>query len=199
MLACGAGKVRQFVAGQAADAARAAAFARFALRRLARDRPGDDPGSALAILADVGPTLQDALLGPAVRFLGDGPVVVVPPARLHTTPWPLLPVLRDRVVSVVPSAGAWMRAHRAQEPERRHVTLARGPGLSTQGAEIDAVAPLYDDAAVLGLGGKEATAENVLSRTGRCLAGPHRGPRRLSGRQPDAVGAQHARRPADRL
>ncbi|HEY6791195.1 MAG TPA: CHAT domain-containing protein [Trebonia sp.] len=161
VLACGAGKVRQFVAGQAAEAARAAAFARFALRRLARVRPGDDPDSALAILADVAPKLQQALLGAAVRFLGDGPVVIVPPARLHTTPWPLLPALRDRVISVVPSAGAWMRARRAQEPKRRHVTLARGPGLSTQGAEIDAVAPFYDDAAVLG--GKEATAQKVLS------------------------------------
>jgi tetratricopeptide (TPR) repeat protein len=161
VLVCGAGKVRQFAAGRIADAGRAAAFARFALRRLARGRPGDDPDSAAAILTEVGPKLQDALLGPAVRFLGDGPVVIVPPARLHTTPWPLLPALRERAISVVPSATAWMRAHQAREPERRHVTLARGPGLTSRGAEIDAVAPLYDDASVLD--GKEATAQNVLS------------------------------------
>jgi tetratricopeptide (TPR) repeat protein len=161
VLSCGAGKVRQFAAGQAAEAARAAAFARFALRRLARGRPGDDPDSALAILADVGPKLQATLLGAAARFLGDGPVVIVPPARLHTTPWPLLPALRDRPVSVAPSATAWMRADRIDLPERRHVAFAQGPGLDSQGAEIADAAPLYDDVTVLA--GKEATAENVLA------------------------------------
>ena len=161
VLSCGAGKVRQFAAGRAADAARSAAFARFALRRLARSRPGDDLDSALAILADVGPKLQAALLGPAARSLGDGPVVVVPPARLHATPWPLLPALRDRPVSVVPSATAWMRADRIGPPEHRHVTFAQGPGLSSQGAEIMDAAPLYDDATVLA--GKQATAKNVLA------------------------------------
>ena len=161
VLSCGAGKVRQFAAGQAAEAARAASFARFALRRLARSRPGDDLDSALAILADVGPKLQAALLGAAVRSLGDGPVVIVPPARLHTTPWPLLPALRDRPVSVAPSATAWMRADRIGPPGHRHVTFAQGPGLSSQGAEITDAAPLYDDVTVLA--GKEATAENVLA------------------------------------
>jgi tetratricopeptide (TPR) repeat protein len=161
VLSCGAGRVRQFAAGRAAEAAQAATFARFALRRLARSRPGDDPESALAILADVGPKLQAALLGPAARFLGDGPVVIVPPARLHATPWPLLPALRDRPVSVAPSAAAWMRADRIDLPERRHVTFAKGPGLSSQGAEIADVAPLYDNVTVLA--GKAATAENVLA------------------------------------
>ena len=161
VLSCGAGKVRQFAAGQAAEAARAASFARFALRRLARNRPGDDPDSALAILADVGPKLQAALLGPAAASLGDEPVVIVPPARLHTTPWPLLPALRDRPVSVVPSATAWMRADRIGPPAHRHVTFAQGPGLSSAGAEIIDAAPLYDDVTVLA--GKEATAENVLA------------------------------------
>ena len=65
VLVCGGGRVRQFTAGRTADAVRAADFARFALRRLARARPGDDPGSALAILAASGPRLQHALLGPA--------------------------------------------------------------------------------------------------------------------------------------
>ncbi len=48
VLACGAGRVRQFTAGRTQDAIRAAEFARFALRRLARSRPGGDPDSALA-------------------------------------------------------------------------------------------------------------------------------------------------------
>jgi tetratricopeptide (TPR) repeat protein len=161
VLVCGAGRVRQFTAGHTEDAVRAAEFARFGLRRLARGRPGDDPDSALAILKAAGPDLQDAVLGPAAGYLGEEPVVVVPPGRLHTIPWGLLPVLGDRAFSVAPSAGAWMRADAALPPGRRHVTLARGPGLVTDGAEVPLVAELYDDVTVLS--GGEATAGRVLS------------------------------------
>jgi tetratricopeptide (TPR) repeat protein len=161
VLACHRGRVRRYTAGTAGDAVRAGDFARFALRRLARARPDDDLGSARAILAAAGPRLADALLGPAAAGLGDGPVVIVPPGRLHSIPWALLPALRDRVFSVAPSAGAWLRAHAAAPPARRHVTLARGPGLVTGGAEVPAVAGLYDDVTVLG--GPQATAGRVLA------------------------------------
>jgi tetratricopeptide (TPR) repeat protein len=160
VLVCGAGKVRQFTAGRTADAVRAADFARFALRRIARSRPGDELDSALSILATAGPRLQQALLGAAVRHLGDGPVVIVPPGKLHAVPWALLPDLRDRVFGVAPSASAWMRARSAPVPENRGVTLARGPGLASDGAEVPAVAELYEDVAVLA--GAEATAGKVL-------------------------------------
>jgi hypothetical protein len=160
VLVCGAGKVRQFTAGRTADAVRAADFARFALRRLARSRPGDDLGSALAVLEAAGPRLQGALFGQAVRQLGDGPVIVVPPGKLHAIPWTLLPALSDRVVSVAPSASSWMRAHAAVPPARRRVTLARGPGLSSDGAEVPLVAKLYDDVTVLANSG--ATTQKVL-------------------------------------
>jgi tetratricopeptide (TPR) repeat protein len=159
VLGCGAGKVRQFVAGRMRDIARDANLARFALRRLARSRPTDDVDSALAVLKVTGPRLQDALLGPAARYLGSGPVVIVPPGRLHTIPWALLPALYDRVVSVAPSATAWVRARNAAAPGRHHVTLARGPGLITNGAEVPAVAQLYDDVTVLA---DDVTAERVL-------------------------------------
>ncbi len=160
VLTCGNGRVRQFGAGRVSDAVRAADFARFALRRLARSRPGDDPDSALSILAAAGPRLQQALLGPAVRHLGDGPIVIVPTGTLHPIPWALLPALNDRVVSVAPSAGAWMRADAASAPRQHHVTLARGPGLASEGAEVPLIAPFYDDVTVLA--GAEATAEKVL-------------------------------------
>ena len=161
VLVCGAGRVRQFAAGQTADALRAADFARFALRRLARSRPGDDPDSSMAILKAAGPDLQDAILGPAAAVLGDGAVVVVPPGKLHSIPWPLLPALTGRIFNVAPSANSWLRAHAAPPPGRRHVTLARGPGLVTDGAEVPVVAQLYDDVTVLS--GGEATARRVLS------------------------------------
>ena len=156
VLSCAAGRVRQFTAGRTQDATRASDLAGFALRRLARSRPGDHLGSALGILKAAGPQLQDALLGPAAGDLGDRPVVVVPPGRLHAIPWALIPALSGRVFSVAPSAGAWLRAHSASPPGRPHVTLARGPGLVTDGAEVPLIAPLYDDVTVLG--GAEATA-----------------------------------------
>jgi tetratricopeptide (TPR) repeat protein len=160
VLVCEPGRVRQFRAGLAEDAIRAGDFARFALRRLARSRPGGDPGSAAAILAAAGPRLQAALLGPAAAGLGDGPVVIVPPGRLHAIPWALLPALSPRPFSVAPSAAAWLRARAAPAPERRHVTLARGPGLGSEGAEVPLIAPLYEDVTVLA--GAEATAGRVL-------------------------------------
>jgi tetratricopeptide (TPR) repeat protein len=161
VLLCGDGRVRQFTAGRTKDAIKAVDFARFALRRLARNRLGDDPDSALAILKAVGPDLQDAILGPAAGCLGDRPVVVVPPGKLHAIPWALLPALGDRVFSVAPSAQAWMRAQAARPPSRRHVALARGPGLVTDGAEVPLIAELYNEVTVLSDG--EATAARVLS------------------------------------
>ncbi len=160
VLTCGSGRVRRFAAGRADRAARAADLARFALRRLARSRPGSDLDSALAILKSAGPQLQDELLGPAASQLGDGPVVIVPPGKLHSVPWALLPALADRVFSVAPSAAAWMRADAAAPPPHRQVTLARGPGLATDGAEVPLVAPFYPHATLLA--GAEATAPRVL-------------------------------------
>ena len=161
VLVCGAGQVRQHAAGATAKAIRAAQFARFALRRLARNRPGDDLDGALAILKAAGPELQDLIIGAAAGHLGDNPVIVVPPGKLHDIPWPLLPALATRPFSVAPSAGAWMRARAVPAPERRHVALARGPGLITDGAEVPLIAQLYDDVTLLTAG--EATAGRVLS------------------------------------
>jgi tetratricopeptide (TPR) repeat protein len=161
VLVCRSGRIRQFAAGRASDAMKAADFARFALRRLARSRSGDDPGSSLAILDKAGPALQQALLGQAARHLGDGPAVIVPTGKLHPIPWAILPALKERVISVAPSAGAWMRARRAPEPGHRHVTLARGPGLATDGAEVPLVAQLYEDVTLLEE--TAATADKVLA------------------------------------
>jgi len=160
VLVCEPGRVRQFRAGRAEEAIRAGDFARFALRRLARGRPEGDVGSAAAILAAAGPRLEAALLGPAAAHLGDGPVVIVPPGRLHAIPWALLPALGRRAFSVAPSAAAWLRAGAAPAPGHRHVTLARGPSLDSEGAEVPLIAPLYQDVTVLA--GAEATAGRVL-------------------------------------
>jgi tetratricopeptide (TPR) repeat protein len=161
VLVCAAGRVRHFVAGPTADAVRASEFARFALRRLARLRPATDPAGALAILAAAGPRLQDALLGQAARYLGDGQVVIVPPGKLHAIPWCLLPEVGERVFSVAPSANAWLRARAAPVPARHSVTLAAGPGLAGAATEVSELARLYDDVTVLT--GADATASRVLA------------------------------------
>ncbi len=119
------------------------------------------------MLEETGRRLQRILLGAASGELGDGPVIVVPPGRLHAVPWALLPALRNKVVSVAPSAGAWLRARAAPAPKRRDVVLVRGPGEGTWGAEVPALAAEYGDATVLGcgtaLGGDGgATATRVL-------------------------------------
>lgn len=135
LLVCGAGKVRHFTAGHTKDAAREVDFARFGLNRLAHSGPGDRPENALSILDATGRKLEDVLLGAASRQLGDGPIVIVPPGRLHAVPWALLPSLRDRVVSVSPSARAWLRARAAARPDGPEVVLVRGPGLGTGAVE----------------------------------------------------------------
>jgi tetratricopeptide (TPR) repeat protein len=159
-LVCGGGKVRRFAAGRAEEAARELDFARFGLRRLAYNRPVGRAGTAAALLEATGRRLERAFLGQASRHLGSGPVVVVPPGRLHAVPWALLPSLRDRVLSVAPSARVWLRARGTAPPARGDVVLVCGPGLGTGGAEVPALAEEYDDMTVLGRG--TATAQRVL-------------------------------------
>ncbi len=136
LLVCGAGRVRHVTAGRAEDAAREVEFARFGLNRLAHNRLAGRPEDALAILEATGRRLEDILLGRASRYLGDGPVVIVPPGKLHAVPWAVLPSLRDRAVSVSPSARAWHRARMAAPPPGgRDVVLVRGPGLGKEAEE----------------------------------------------------------------
>jgi CHAT domain-containing protein/tetratricopeptide (TPR) repeat protein len=131
---------------------------RFALRRLARGRrqPGDE-----IVLKSRGAALEAALLGSAAAGLGDSPVVVIPPARFRAVPWTLMPSLRDRVVTVAPSASAWLRARRMRPPSPRRVALVTGPGLATKGAEIESLRSRYPGAMLLGHG--NATAGQVLT------------------------------------
>jgi len=130
---------------------------RFVLRRLARGRvqPGDE-----LVFKHRGAKLEDSLLGDAVTGLGDGPVVIVPPGRLRAVPWTLMPSLRDRAVTVAPSAATWLRARRMTPPSRQRTALVVGPGLASQGAEVEPLGARYPGAVMLGRG--SATAERVL-------------------------------------
>jgi len=162
VLVCGSGRVRRYRAGRTEDAARQVDIARFGLSRLAHGRSTISPADLLAQVDSTGRALERLLLGDAVQHLGDpgADVTIVPPGRLHAVPWAVLPGLRDRPVSVAPSARAWLRARRAGIPHSGRVVLVRGPGLLSQGAEVGEVAAEYRDPVVLGEG--TATVPRIL-------------------------------------
>ncbi|MFF1322414.1 CHAT domain-containing protein [Streptomyces chartreusis] len=145
VLLCGQGRVRRFEAGLLADAETEAEHVQAGLRRLAH--PGGQ--SRLPLIEAAGRRLEEILLGPATAHLGSGPVVVVPPARLHRVPWALLPALQERVLSVSPSASSWLRARTTEPPPGGRHVLVRGPGLATAGAEVPELADRYATATLL--------------------------------------------------
>ncbi|MFF4055974.1 CHAT domain-containing protein [Streptomyces sp. NPDC001668] len=156
VLLCAQGRVRRFEGGLLADAEREAEHVQAGLRRLAH--PGAE--ARLPVVAAAGRRLEELLLGPAAAQLGSGPLVVVPPGRLHRVPWALLPSLRERVFSVSPSASSWLRARETAPPPGGRQVLVRGPGLATGGAEVPELAGRHGSATVLEH--DEARVERVL-------------------------------------
>src|SRR5271166_4155262 len=144
---------------------RAFDFARFGLNRLARRRPNLTAEQAFNQLRHAGRQLEEALLGQAVRQLGDGALVVVPPSGLHAVPWGLLPSLQGRVVSVAPSASTWLRARKSLNSSGDGgVVLVYGPGLAHAGEEVAQLADMYaGDGDVSVLGDGTADVAHVLS------------------------------------
>jgi len=153
-----AGQLRRHLVGPIRDAEREVELARFRLRQLAHDRPSARAGGSLE---QIGGRLEAALLGPVASRLGDDPLVIVPPGRLHAVPWALLPSLAERPVSVAPSAATWLRARRLPPPAGHRIALVYGPDLGSGGAEVPQLAQRYPDATILG--GGTATAERVLA------------------------------------
>jgi hypothetical protein len=103
--------------------------------------------------------------GPGTGPPGDGAVVLVPAGSLVGVPWPLLPGLAGRPVSVARSATAWLRSRRhlraaARRPAGR-VVLAAGPDLPRARQEVDAVAGVWPGA--VRLTGPAATGAAVLA------------------------------------
>ncbi|MGJ5751694.1 CHAT domain-containing protein [Streptomyces puniciscabiei] len=156
VLLCGQGRVRRFTGGPLAEAVAEAEHVQAGLRRLAH--PGAE--ARLPLVEAAGLRLQELLLGGAAAHLGSGPVVIVPPGALHRVPWALLPALRDRVLSVSPSAGSWLRARETEPPPGGRQVLVRGPGLATGGAEVPELAGRYGTATVLE--GDDAAVPRVL-------------------------------------
>jgi tetratricopeptide (TPR) repeat protein len=165
LLVCGSGRVRRYATGPMTRVFRAFDFARFGLHRLARRRSASHADYALDLLRHAGRQLEDALFGQAVRQLGDGALVLVPPSGLHAVPWSLLPSLHGRAVSIAPSASAWLRARRSLDGSSSGgVVLVYGPGLAYAGEEVAQLAHMYaGDGDVSTLGGGTADVAQVLA------------------------------------
>jgi tetratricopeptide (TPR) repeat protein len=121
---------------------------------------GISHGVPLQLSEGLGADLERALLGPAVAWLGDREVVVCPPTSFHTTPWGLLPSLRDRPVSVTPSGALWLRARATRRSATDQVVLVCGPRLVGGATEIREISKRYPHAVLLE--GADATVRNVL-------------------------------------
>ncbi|MGH3231175.1 MAG: CHAT domain-containing protein, partial [Streptosporangiaceae bacterium] len=141
------------------------------LRRLAYGSALPAAAEVHARLTRMGQTLEQVLLGEAGAHTGDGHVIVVPPGRLHSVPWSLLPSLGSRAVSVAPSAASWLRARRTLDDtvpddgrDAGPVVLVRGPHLASEGAEVPQLAADYAAGREpVVLGGGTATVARVLT------------------------------------
>ena len=140
--------------GPVAAAERAVAHALFALRR-------EESGRGGGPLDLIGRRLQDALLGSLAGLLTAPLLVVVPTGRLHAVPWALMPALRERAVTVSPSARVWRRSMLTTHDGDHRVVLVGGPGLTGGAVEIQRLARRYPDAEVLADG--LATSDRVLA------------------------------------
>lgn len=88
---------------------------RFSLERMAR-RHGSEAlqQAAMAAYEYARGELDNALVRPLAKRIGDRPLVLVPTGSLHALAWSVLPSLTDRQVTVSPSARSWLTAVDAQ-------------------------------------------------------------------------------------
>lgn len=134
---------------------------RFALRRLARNRPSAAAQEAAAEEVRFGAKrIDELLMAPLAAAVGDRPLVVVPTGRLHVVPWSTLPSCVGRPLTVAPSAAVWHRSVVAKTSGGQ-VVLVAGPRLDHAAAEVAALARRYPGA--IRLGGRRATCENVCA------------------------------------
>jgi tetratricopeptide (TPR) repeat protein len=102
--------------------------------------------------------LDELLLAPLAREIGDRPLVLTPSGALAAVPWTLLPTNRGRPVIVAESATSW--ASRSETPLRsRTAGFVAGPRVPQAESETSAAAEVWPGSRVLH--GVEATAEAV--------------------------------------
>ncbi|MFL6055530.1 MAG: CHAT domain-containing protein, partial [Actinoallomurus sp.] len=128
---------------------------RFAVSRLARDPDGAAARSSLAATAG---RLHHRLIEPL--SVGERSLALAPVGALHGLPWPALPSLVGRPLTVVPSAAGWLRAMRTPSSGGQ-VALIAGPDLAHADEEIAAVRARHPEARILT--GSSATAAAARS------------------------------------
>ncbi|WP_344316209.1 CHAT domain-containing protein [Acrocarpospora pleiomorpha] len=111
---------------------------------------GTGPGTESIPEADL--AALDALLMRSLR-LNLGPITIVPTGSLHTLPWPLLPSLRGRPVSVHSHAGEPPAAHKTDAL----VIAVAGPELEYAKAEVQRVVETHKNATAI-----PATKKSVI-------------------------------------
>ncbi len=104
--------------------------------------------------------LDDHLIAPLAAAIGERELVIVPTGSLHELPWPMLPSLQGRPLTVAPSAGIWRALQERRRRRGRKVLLAAGPRLRYAAGEVRDLRSLYPDATVLT--GADATVADVL-------------------------------------
>jgi CHAT domain-containing protein len=152
--------VCHYVAGSHQSAVRTTDYARFALRRTTHRSAAQ---RARATLPRIAASLEAEVFGSAVAELGDGPLVLVPPAALSSAPWGVLPSLRSRDFTVAPSAASWFTAAHTKTDLTARTVLLAGPGLRGASVEINALAQLHPQADVLGSPDRPAFAAAALT------------------------------------
>ena len=81
--------------------------------------------------------------------LPEAPLVLLPPGRLASLPWALLPSLLGRPVTLAPSASTWLGAHARFVFVPGPVVAVAGPGLRRADTEVDRVAATWPGCQVL--------------------------------------------------
>jgi len=117
---------------------------RFSLGRMAR-RYGSPAvqQAAHAAYAYARDELDNALVRPLAKRIGDRPLVLVPTGTLHALAWPVLPSLTGRELTVAPSARSWLTAATGQAaaPQRQastggHERVAEVQSADVHGADV---------------------------------------------------------------
>jgi tetratricopeptide (TPR) repeat protein len=158
------GKLRFSSLGSYPEALKEQESLRFSLHRLAR-RHGSKASLSAAekTVAHAAANLEQLLLAPVLDIVGGSELVIVPTGDLHALPWPTLPSLRGRAVSVAPSATTWLMAMKDNAKAARRadksVVLVAGPKLEHAGAEVKSLAKLYSKPELMT--GTKASADAV--------------------------------------
>lgn len=134
-------RARLVTLGPLDEAQEATARLRADLDVLAGGLPADLRSGVRAAGAADAAALSGRILDPILPVLGDRDLVVVPTGGLLTVPWSALPATHGRPVTVAVSASSWLDRS-AAGPSGRPSVLVAGPGTSRGEAEVVAIADL---------------------------------------------------------